>query len=369
MEAKGVVERRRNSDNGPVGTRNCPVVSVVIVNFNGGSLLCEAVRSVLSSTVLIDVFVSDNGSTDGSILSLRRLFGADPRLQIIDNAQNLGFARAANVAIRKAAADFVLLLNPDCIVRPDTLSRMLQAMQTNPQAGIAGCLIRDPDGGEQAGCRRAVPTPWRTLVRVLHLDKFFPSHPRFRNFILTREPLPEIPVYLEAISGAFMLVRRAVMEQVGLLDEGYFMHCEDLDWCMRFRQAGWGVLFVPDVEVFHYKGACSHGRPIRVLWYKHRGMVRFYLKFFHSQYTWPLMPLVIIAVWSRFLLLAGLALIDKLRLRHTRDHVEPVVTPEVVGQPKIMKADSVDLQAPEVVNDPMLVMSAQEAKRPNSRLH
>lgn len=347
----------------------CPQMAVVIVNFNGGPLLAECVHSVLSSTVPVEVFVSDNGSIDGSILSVQRLFGADPRLQIIDNAQNLGFARAANVAIRRATADFVLILNPDCIIRPDTLRRMLLAMQANPQAGMAGCLIRDPDGSEQAGCRRSVPTPWRTLVRVAHLDKLFPSHPRFRNFVLTSDPLPEAPAYLEAISGAFMLVRRQAMEQVGLLDEDYFMHCEDLDWCMRFRQAGWGVLFVPDVEVLHYKGVCSHGRPIRVLWHKHKGMVRFYRKFFHRQYPWPLMPLVIIAVWIRFLLLAGSVLLGKLRLRRPRDRTEPAILPEVLGQPRIMKTGLVDSRSTEVVSDPMLVMSAQEIKHPHRWLH
>ena len=110
---------------------------------------------------------------------------------------------------------------------------------------------------------------------------------------------------MEAISGAFMLVRRGALEAIGALDEGYFLHCEDLDWCMRFREAGQQVLFVPDVAVVHHKGACSKDRPLRVLWHMHRGMIRFYGKFFRDRYPLPMMWLVYAGVWLRF---AGQAL-------------------------------------------------------------
>lgn len=207
------------------------------------------------------------------------------------------------MGIKGGQSDYVLVLNPDCIVNPDTLARMIEQLELRPDAGMAGCLIRNPDGSEQAGCRRAHPTPWRTLVRVLHLNKLFERHPRFRTFLLHQEPLPTRPVEVEAISGAFMLVRRVAIERVGLLDEGYFLHCEDLDWCMRFRRAGWKILFVPDVEVVHYKGTCSKDRPLFVLWHKHKGMVRFYRKFFRHQYPLPLMVIVVAGVWLRFSML------------------------------------------------------------------
>jgi len=280
-----------------------PLVSVIIVNFNGGELLSLCVQTVLSSSIPLEVFVSDNGSTDGSVSLLRCNLGDDTRLSVIENHQNLGFSRANNLAAKWACGEYILYLNPDCILKEGTLTRMLAAMAVYPEAGMAGPLIRNTDGSEQAGCRRAVPTPWRTLVRVLHLNKLFPDHPRFRTFLLNQEPLPVEPAYIEAISGAFMLVRRQAYNQVGPLDEGYFLHCDDLDWCMRFRQAGWKILFVPDVEVVHYKGMCSKDRPIQVLWHKHRGMVRFYRKFFRHQYPLPLMALVVSAVWVRFALL------------------------------------------------------------------
>lgn len=288
-----------------------PRVSIIIVNFNGGALLRKAVRAALGSDVPVEVFVSDNGSIDESLAALQDL-RRDPRLRVIENHNNLGFSRANNVALKHSTGEFVLLLNPDCVIRPDTLRRMLTAMERFPEAVMAGCLIRNSDGTEQAGCRRRMPTPWRTLVRVLHLNTLFPNHPRFRNITLAREPVPDQPVLLEAISGAFMLIRRTEFERVGLLDEGYFMHCEDLDLCMQFHRTNRPILFVPDVEVVHYKGTCSASRPLRVLWYKHKGMIRFYRKFFRHQYPPVLMALVIAAVLARFSLLAGMVALKKL---------------------------------------------------------
>lgn len=290
--------------------RNQPV-SIIIVNYNGGPLLHDAVAAALSSSIPVEVLISDNGSTDGSLNAVYQAFGKDRRVHIISNGSNLGFSRANNIALKQAQGNYVLLLNPDCIIQPDTLTQMLDIMDANPDAGMAGCLIRNPDGTEQPGCRRAVPTPWRTFVRVLHLNKLFPNNPRFRTFLLHQEPLPQTPEPVEAISGAFMLVRRETMEQVGLLDDDYFMHCEDIDWCMRFRQAGWNILFVPDVEVLHYKGACSKDHPILVLYHMHRGMIRFYRKFFRRQYPLPLMAIVVSTVWARFLSLTAKELLKR----------------------------------------------------------
>jgi len=285
-------------------SRNLPV-SIIIVNFNGGPLLHEAIAAALSSSIPIEVLISDNGSTDGSLNTVYQTFGKDPRVRIISNGSNLGFSRANNIALKKAKGRYVLLLNPDCIIQRDTLAKMLEVMDANPDVGMAGCLIRNPDGTEQPGCRRAVPTPWRSLIRVLHLNKLFPNQPRFRTFLLHQEPLPTEPEPVEAISGAFMLVRHEAIDEVGLLDENYFMHCEDIDWCMRFRHAGWKIVFVPNAEVLHYKGACSKDHPILVLYHMHRGMIRFYRKFFRRQYPLPLMAIVISTVWARFLTLTA----------------------------------------------------------------
>jgi len=277
--------------------------SVVIVNFNGGKLMTECVDSVLKSNVPVQVLVSDNNSSDGSIDYLNSRI-QDARLHVKMNDSNLGFSKGVNMVVPLAKGEYILFLNPDCVVQPDIIKEMVCKIEKRPDVGMAGCLILNLDGSEQAGCRRRVPTPWRTMVRVLHLPVVFPKHHRFQDIALSKEVLPDTEIEVEAISGAFMLVRREALEDVGLLDEHYFLHCEDLDWCMRFRKRGWKILFVPDVEISHAQGECSQSRPVRVEWYKHKGMIRFYRKFFRHQYPLPLMLLVILTVWIRFTVIA-----------------------------------------------------------------
>lgn len=264
-------------------------------------MLTEAVERALKSITPVEVFVADNGSKDDSIPLLRKTLGATSNLHISENHANLGFAGGNNHILSKAKGDYLLFLNPDCLIEPDTLSQMIDIMETHPDAGMAGCLIRNLDGSEQPGCRRYIPTPWRSMMRVLNLSQIFPKNASFQDFNLTGTPLPDGPVEIEAISGAFMLVRRSALEKVGPMDPNYFLHCEDLDWCMRFKQAGYQVLFVPNVVVTHVKGGCSSHRPIFVEWHKHKGMIRFYRKFFQQKYSSALMYLVFIAVWIRFL--------------------------------------------------------------------
>ena len=284
-------------------------LSIIIVNFNSGELLTQCVRSVLASTIPVTVHVVDNASTDESLPRLEQTITHDKRVQVIKNVSNLGFARAANLALPYTKGQYLLFLNPDCLIHPDTLAHFVRIMDKNPQAGMAGCLVRNLDGSEQAGCRRSIPSPWRALVRIFHLDKLFPHFKHFKSFVLSNQPLPTKPIEIEGISGACMFVRHTALDVVGPMDEAYFLHCEDLDWFMRFRAKHLSILFIPDIEVVHVKGGCSHKQPIRVLWYKHRGIVRFYRKFFHDQYAQPFLWGITLAVWVRFCLLATWILI------------------------------------------------------------
>jgi GT2 family glycosyltransferase len=146
-----------------------------------------------------------------------------------------------------------------------------------------------------------MPTPWRSFIRAFGLHRFSAFSPGwFGDFHLHKQPLPKEPLEVEAISGALMLVSRQAVNDVGLWDEEYFLHCEDLDWCERFRLKGWKILFVPDAPVTHYKGTCSRSRPIFVEWHKHKGMLRFYRKFFRNKYPAAVMWLVSLGVWLRF---------------------------------------------------------------------
>lgn len=253
-------------------------VAVIIVAFNSGAWLEQAIARVLESTVPVSVIVSDNGSTDGSVARLRARWGDDHRLCILLHGQNLGFATAVNRALEQSTEPTVLLLNPDCLVQADTIERVMEAVRRDGRAGMAGPLVCNSDGTEQAGCRRLEPTLGRVLewsfekpLRWLGGDA--------QGFNQSQQPLPAKPEAVEAISGAFMLVDRAAIRTVGAMDARYFLHCEDLDWCRRFRDAGYRVLFVPDALAVHAKGTSSLGRPLRTEWHKHRGMIRYYRKF------------------------------------------------------------------------------------------
>jgi len=278
------------------------VISAIIVNYNAGKLLRSSVDSLLNSPLNTEIIVVDNASTDGSLDTLSGL----PGVQIIKNSTNVGFAAACNLGIHAASARFLLFLNPDCYFQPGTLGSLLEAIQADERAGMVGGLLTNPDGTEQAGGRRAIPTPWRSFVRAFLLVPFARLWPRiFFDFHLHKQPLPYHPIEVEAISGACMMVRHEAVQEVGEWDEGYFLHCEDLDWCMRFRQKGWKVMFVPTARLVHEQGACSRPRQVFVEWHKHKGMMRFYHKFFQHQYPGMLMWLVAIGVWLRFGLVAA----------------------------------------------------------------
>lgn len=276
-------------------------VSVIVVNYNAGDLLRGCVDSLLASPLVFEVILVDNDSHDGSLEKLP----VSSRIRIIRSTKNVGFAAACNIGIRASSAPFLLFLNPDCSFQPSAVSALMVACTSDDRVGMVGGLLVNLDGSEQRGGRRAMPTPWRSFVRAFGLYRFANRWPKlFYDFHLHKQPLPEMPTEVEAISGACMLVKRTAVEDVGLWDEGYFLHCEDLDWCMRFRQKGWKIVFVPEARITHALGACSRSRRVFVEWHKHKGMVRFYRKFFRHQYPGILMWLVSLAVWLRFGLVA-----------------------------------------------------------------
>lgn len=296
-------------------------VSAIIVNYNAGSLLNEAVNSLLSSVSVNKIIVVDNNSRDNSMKNIEEIASADSRIVCICNNQNLGFAKACNIGMAADGEnDYLFFVNPDCIVDKNALSKLLSCLKSSPKAGMVGPLILNPDGTEQAGGRRSVPTPWRSFVRAFglsRLSRFFPG--TFSDFLLYKQPLPVSPVEIEAISGSCMLIKREALFDVGYLDAGYFLHCEDLDWCMRFRQKGWQIMFVPDALVIHYKGVCSQKRPIFVEWHKHKGMIRFYGKFFRRQYPGILLWMVKIGIWLRFAAVTFYYGFKNLKLRMKND--------------------------------------------------
>lgn len=272
-----------------------PDVLAVVVNHNAGATLAECLGALAGSTAPARVVVVDNASTDGSLGLVPR---HHPFEVVVRNDRNLGFARANNQALAGAAADYYALVNPDCVVGADTLAVMVREMERDPEIGLASCVIRNPDGSVQRTCRRRLPTPLSSLARVTGLSRLGGSRPRLADFDYGDDPLPADTERVEAVSGAFMVARAAAVAEVGLLDEGYFLHCEDLDWCKRFADHGYGVAFVPHTEVVHAGGVS--GRGLAVTWHLHRGMLRFYRKHYRGRYPVVLLPLVYGGVLASF---------------------------------------------------------------------
>lgn len=278
---------------------NLQPASVIVINYNAGSLLLECISTALNQAQ--QVIVIDNASIDSSLQKLETQFASKNNLLLIRLDRNIGFAAGCNVGLAAATQPYILFLNPDCVLSTGSLQRMIQVMESDPGIGMVGGYLVNPDGSEQDGGRRAIPTPWRAFVRAFglyHLEKYWPQ--LFFDFHLNKQPLPQMPIEVEAISGALMLVRREAIADVGPWDENYFLHCEDLDWCMRFKQKNWKIIFIPDAPVIHFQGTCSRSRPFFVAWHKHKGMLHFYRKFFRHQYSGILMGLVTLGVWLRF---------------------------------------------------------------------
>jgi GT2 family glycosyltransferase len=278
-------------------------VSVVIVNYNAGSILTGCVAQVLHQAG--EIIIVDNASSDNSLDDLESVFSNDARLRVVRNNLNLGFAAGCNIGAELATGNYLLFINPDSFLHSHTVEKLVSSMVNKPEVGITGGLLLNPDGTEQGGGRRAVPTPWRSFVRAFGLSRFADRWPKlFFDFHLHEQPLPKEPIEVEAVSGACVMIKCDVFEKVGCWDDKYFLHCEDLDLCMRVRQKGWKILFIPDAPVIHYHGGSSRSQPVTCEWHKHKGMMRFYRKFFRHQYPGALMWLVAVGVWLRFFALA-----------------------------------------------------------------
>jgi N-acetylglucosaminyl-diphospho-decaprenol L-rhamnosyltransferase len=270
-------------------------VGVVIVNWNTRDLLRECLTSLAASDLAIirRVIVVDNASTDGSAGMVRAEF---PSVEVIDNPVNGGFSQANNLGLKVlgfGAAErdahplmlprYALLLNPDTVLPPDALRLMIERMDSEPEIGIMGPRLVMRNGKLDLACRRSFPTPEISLWRMTGLSKLFPKSRLFGRYNMTY--LDEhLETEVDCVVGAFMLVRREAIEQVGLLDEAFWMYGEDIDWAFRIKQAGWKVLYYPRVTVLHVKRAASRLNPRARLEFQRASLI-FYRK--HYAATTP----------------------------------------------------------------------------------
>ena len=271
-------------------------LSVVIVSYNVRSYLEQCLQSVQKALEGIEgeVFVVDNHSDDDCVETVRNHY---PWVTLIENHENLGFAKANNQAIRQSQAEYVLLLNPDTVVAEDTLRGGLTFMDEHPKAGGAGVMMCYEDGSRAPESRRALPTPWVAALKMLGFTKrYYMSH------------LPwDQPCRIEVVSGAFCLLRHEALKTVGLLDEDFFMYGEDIDLSFRLLKGGWENWYLP-YSIIHYKGRSTQKSDYRYVHVFYQAMLIFFQKHYSHLslvYTVP----VKMAIYFRALI----ALTDILR--------------------------------------------------------
>ncbi len=249
-----------------------PALDVVVVSYRTPELLRRCLRSLERRTGANQrLIVVDNASGDGSADLVTAEF---PAADLVEAPANLGFAAAANAGIDRGSAPYVFVLNPDTEVPPETVDALLALLETKPQVGICGCKLVRPDGRLDHAARRSFPT---ILGALGHFTGVGRTRRAPRSLAQYRAPDVEGGGPIDAVNGAFMLIRRAALEEVGGFDERYWMYMEDLDLCFRFAQAGWVTWYEPSVTALHVKAAASgpHRSP-RLTVAFHTGMARFY---------------------------------------------------------------------------------------------
>lgn len=271
-------------------------LSIVIVSYNVRTYLEQCLQSVQKALDGIEgeVFVVDNQSEDDSVAVVRTDY---PWVRLIENPENVGFARANNIAIRQSKAEYVLLLNPDTVVEEDTLRQSLSFMDGHPEAGGAGAMMHNADGTLAPESRRAIPTPWVSCLKMLGFTKrYYMSH------------LPwDQPSQIEVISGAFCLLRKKALDEIGLLDETFFMYGEDIDLSYRLLKGGWQNWYLP-YSIIHFKGKSTQKSDYRYVHIFYQAMLIFFRKHYGHLSFFYTMP-VKMAIYFR----ASIAVIDLLR--------------------------------------------------------
>jgi O-antigen biosynthesis protein len=286
-------------------------LSVIIVNYNVKHYLGQCLRAVQRATagMRAEIIVVDNASTDGSQAFLRKHF--EEEVILIENRDNPGFSRANNQGIGKARGRYVLLLNPDTVVGEDTFTRCLAFMDQRPKAGALGVKMIDGQGKFLPESKRALPTPWVSFYKIFGLAALFPRSKRFGRYHLSFLA-PEETHQVEILSGAFMWMRRSVLEEIGYLDEDFFMYGEDIDLSYRVIAAGYENYYFADTQIIHYKGESTKKGSLNYVRVFYQAMIIFAQKHFGGSRQRMFILAIRLAVYFRAAIAMGQRLVSRL---------------------------------------------------------
>lgn len=249
---------------------NC---SVIVVNYNTGNLLKQTTDAVLDNDNVHEIIVVDNKSSDGSMDLLQQ----SDRIKKYFREENYGFSSSCNYGANLATSKILLFLNPDCIVNTNVIDRLLSDLKIQANSAIIGCRVNNPDGSEQRASRRRLPTFWRSFKTFTKLEKYAKYCHCFAGVNLNYQPLPTSLHEVEAISGAFIMMKAKAFKKINGFDEKFPLHFEDLDLFKRAIDSGFKILFNPTVSVVHFQGTSSRSNP-KVAKFKQIGRERYFKK-------------------------------------------------------------------------------------------
>ncbi len=281
-------------------------LSIIIVNYNVKYFLEQCLYSVRKAkrNLAIELFVVDNNSVDGSIEMLIEKF---PEVNLIENKKNVGFSVANNQAIKIAKGEYILLLNPDTVVQEDTFDKIISFMDSHPDAGGLGVKMIDGKGHYLPESKRGLPTPLVAFCKIAGLSKLFPKSKLFGRYhlgYLNKDEINEVDV----LAGAFMMMRKTALDQVGLLDETFFMYGEDIDLSYRIQQAGFKNYYFPETQIIHYKGESTKKSSVNYVFVFYNAMIIFAKKHFSKNNANIFSFLINIAIYLR----AGVAIVNRI---------------------------------------------------------
>ena len=280
-------------------------LSVVIVNYNVKHFIEQCLFSVLkaSENMNCEIFVVDNNSVDGSVTLIKDKF---PQINLIVNKTNTGFSVANNQAIKLAKGEYVLLLNPDTVVQEDTFTKSIAFMDAHPEAGGLGVKMLDGQGNFAPESKRGLPTPSVAFYKMFGFSRFFPKSKKFGKYHLSFLPENQINE-IDVISGAFMLMRKSVLDTIGLLDETFFMYGEDIDLSYRIKKAGYKNYYFPQTQIIHYKGESTKRSSLNYVIIFYKAMAIFSKKHFSGSNAFWFNALIHLAIFLK----AGIALLSR----------------------------------------------------------